>query len=77
MARPTSKPTPRPKAGLAKPPRKVTVTVKPKVTPVPKFTPPTLAQFKQSAAYKTDSMTYKEYVDAIYDVYKYKLKRGK
>ncbi len=58
-------------------PRKATVTVKPKVTPVPKFTPPTLAQFKQSAAYKTDSMTYKEYVDAIYDVYKYKLKKGK
>ena len=79
MATPKPKPTPtpRPKAGLAKPPRKVTVTVKPKVTPVPKFTPPTLAQYKQSAAYKTDSMTYKEYVDAIYDVYKYKLKKGK
>ena len=77
MATPKPKPTPRPKAGLTKPPRKTTVTVKPKVTPVPKFTPPTLAQFKQSAAYKTDSMTYKEYVDAIYDVYKYKLKRGK
>jgi hypothetical protein len=75
--KPKPKPTPRFKAGLAKPPRKVTVTVKPKVTPVPKFTPPTLAQYKQSAAYKTDSMTYKEYVDAIYDVYKYKLKKGK
>jgi hypothetical protein len=79
MATPKPKPTPRFKAGLAKPPRKITVTVKPKpkATPVPKFTPPTLAQFKQSAAYKTDSMTYKEYVDAVYDVYKYKLKKGK
>ena len=79
MATPKPKPTPRPKAGLAKPPRKVTVTIKPKpkVTPVPKFTTPSVAEFRKSAAYKTDSMTYKEYVDAMYDVYKYKLKRGK
>lgn len=77
MATPKPKPTPRFKAGLAKPPRKVTVTIKPKVTPVPKFTAPSVAEFRKSAAYKTDSMTYKEYVDAMYDVYKYKLKRGK
>ena len=72
-AKPTPKPTPRPKAGLLKSPRKVTA----KITPMPKFTPPTLAQYKKSAAYKTDSMSYKEYVDASYDVYKYKLKKGK
>jgi len=77
MATPKPKPTPRFKAGLAKPPRKVTVTVKPKATPVPKFTAPTVAQYKKSAAYKTDSMSYKEYIDAIYDVYKYNLKKGK
>jgi len=77
MATPKPKPTPRFKAGLAKPPRKVTVTVKPKVTPVPKFTAPTVAQYRKSAAYKTDSMSYKEYIDAMYDVYKYNIKRGK
>ena len=70
---PTPKPSFRPKAGLAKPPRKVTA----KITPVPKFTAPTVAQDKKSAAYKTDSMSYKEYIDAIYDVYKYNLKKGK
>jgi len=73
------KPTPRPKVGLSKPSRKITVTVKPKpkATPVPKFTAPSVAEFRKSAAYITDSMTYKEYVDASYDVYKYKLKKGK
>jgi hypothetical protein len=73
MATPKPKPTSRPKVGLAKPPRKVTA----KATPFPKFTPPTVAQYKKSAAYKTDSMSYKEYIDAIYDVYKYNLKKGK
>lgn len=34
---------------------------KPKPTPSP--TLPTLAEFKQSAAYKTGAMTYKQYVD--------------
>lgn len=71
--KPTPKPTARPKAGLTKPPRKVTA----KITPVPKFTAPSVAEFRKSAAYITDSMTYKEYVDASYDVYKYKLKKGK
>ena len=73
MATPKPKPTPRPKAGLLKPPRKVTA----KITPVPKFTAPSVAEFRKSAAYKTDSMSYKEYIDAMYNVYKYKLKKGK
>jgi hypothetical protein len=72
----TPKPTPKPKV-MAKPTAKATVKPKPKATPVPKFTAPSVAEFRKSAAYKTDSMTYKEYVDASYDVYKYKLKRGK
>ena len=76
MATPKPKPTPKPKV-MPKPTPKVKVTSKPKTTPVPKFTAPTVAQYRQSAAYKTDSMTYKEYVDAIYDVYKYNLKKGK
>ena len=62
----TAKPTPKPKA---------TMKPKPKPTPMPKFTAPSVAEFRKSAAYKTDSMTYKEYVDASYDVYKYKLKK--
>jgi hypothetical protein len=69
------KPTPRPKAGLAKPPRKVTVTVKPKATPVPKFTAPSVAEFRKSAAYKTDSMTYKQYVDYFRQQHNYKYKK--
>jgi outer membrane biosynthesis protein TonB len=76
MATPKPKPSPKPKV-MAKPTPKVKYTPKPKATPVPKFTAPTVAQYRQSAAYKTDSMTYKEYVDASYDVYKYTLKRGK
>jgi len=68
------KATPKPKVT---PTPKAKVTVKPKATPVPKFTAPSVAEFRKSAAYITDSMTYKEYVDASYDVYKYKLKRGK
>ena len=66
------KPTPK-----AKPTVKPTVkaTVKPKPTPVPKFTAPSVAQFRQSAAYKTNSMGYKEYVDTAYQVYQAKYKR--
>ena len=62
-------PTPKPKVTV-KP------TVKPKVkpTPAPKFTAPSVAEFRQSAAYKTNSMTYKEYVDTAYSVYKAKNK---
>jgi hypothetical protein len=33
------------------------------LTPRPKKTLPTLAEYKTSAAYKTGSMTYKEYLD--------------
>jgi hypothetical protein len=68
-------PTPKPKASV-KPTAKPTVkaTVKPKVVPVPKFTAPSVAEFRQSAAYKTDSMGYKEYVDTAYQVYKAKYK---
>lgn len=73
--KPTPKPTARPKAGLSKPPRKTTVTVKPKVTPIPKFTPPTLAQFKSSAAYKAGDWTYKQYVDEFLAQYNAKYKK--
>lgn len=47
-------------AGTPKP----KITIKP--TPKPTFTPPTVAQYKQSAAYRsnTSNMTYKEYVNA-------------
>jgi len=70
-------PTPKPKVKVTpKPTAKPTVkaTVKPKATPVPKFTAPSVAEFRQSAAYKTDSMGYKEYVDTMYQVYKAKNK---
>ena len=59
-------PTPKPKA---------TVTPKPK--PTPKFTMPTIAEYRQSAGYKTDSQSYKDYVytaKAVYDA-KYKKKK--
>ncbi len=68
------KPTPKPKV-MAKPTAKATVKPKPKATPVPKFTAPTVAEFRKSAAYKTDSMGYKEYVDTAYQVYQAKYKR--
>lgn len=35
----------------------------PKAKPSPNSTLPSLAEFKQSAAYKTGAMTYKEYLD--------------
>jgi hypothetical protein len=68
------KPTPKAKPTV-KPTVKATVTPKPKPTPVPKFTAPSVAQFRQSAAYKTNSMGYKEYVDTAYQVYQAKYKR--
>jgi hypothetical protein len=68
------KPTPKPKV-MAKPTAKATVKPKPKATPVPKFTAPSVAEFRQSAAYKTDSMGYKEYVDTMYQVYQAKNKK--
>lgn len=67
-----------PKKITPSPKPKVTIkpTPKPKVkpTPAPKFTAPSVAEFRQSAAYKTNSMTYKEYVDTAYSVYKAKNK---
>ena len=56
-------PTPKPKASpMAKP--KATVTPKAKATPAPKFTPPTLAEYKSSAAYRAGDLTYKQYIAA-------------
>ena len=67
-------PTPKPKI-KATPKPTVKATAKPKVTPVPKFTAPSVAEFRQSAAYKTDSMTYKQYVDTMYQVHQAKYKK--
>ena len=64
-------PTPKPKAS---PKPTVKVTVKPKAKPTPKFTAPSVAEFRKSAAYITDSMGYKEYVDAMYQVHQAKYK---
>jgi hypothetical protein len=55
-----SVPTPKPKA---------TVTPKPKSTPKPKFTPPTLSQYKSSAAYRAGNLTYKQYIAASKSVF--------
>jgi len=64
-------------ASMIKPTPRATVkaTPKPKVTPMPKFTPPSLQDFKKSAAYKTNSMTYKEYVTTAEQVFKAKNKK--
>jgi hypothetical protein len=61
----------------AKPRPKVTFKPKPsaKPTPMPKFTAPSVAEFRKSAAYKTDSMGYKEYVDTAYNLYMAKKKK--
>ena len=58
------KPTPKPK-----------ITPKPKAVPTPKFTPPSLQDFKKSAGYKTNTLTYKEYVAIAQDVYKSRMKK--
>ena len=54
---------------------KSTPTPKPKATPTPKFTPPTVAQFKQSAAYRAGDWTYKQYVDEFRMQYNSKYKK--
>lgn len=64
-AKPKAVKTPMPKVGQ----------VKAKREPMPKFTPPSLQDFKKSAAYKTNSMTYKEYLSTAEQVYKAKLKK--
>ena len=43
--------------------------------PMPKYTTPTVAQFKQSAAGKNGAMTYKEYIKVSEQVYKAKQKK--
>ena len=52
-----------------KPMAKPKSTPAPKSTPIPKFTVPSVAEFRKSAAYKTDSMGYKEYTDIAYAQY--------
>jgi hypothetical protein len=69
-ATPTRKPTPKPTAT-----KKAATKPKPKNVPVPKFTPPTVDEFRRSAAYKTDSMMYKEYVDYFRQQHNYKYKK--
>lgn len=55
--------------GYMKPNPKGKVTASPKAKPMAKAKPtptptlPTLAEYKQSAAYKTGAMTYKDYID--------------
>lgn len=51
----------------------------PKITiknarPPLKYTPPTIAEFKQSAAGRNGAMTYKEYIKVSEQVYKAKQK---
>ena len=46
------------------------ITPKPKATPIPKFTMPTVAEYRKSAAYRSDNgQTYKEYVFTAKEVY--------
>lgn len=59
-------PTPKPKA---------TVTPKPKSTPKPKFTPPTLGEYKGSAAARAGDLTYKQYVAASKNAFDIKNKK--
>jgi hypothetical protein len=65
------KPTPKPSAGQKPLSIKMPKT---KAVPTPKFTAPSVQEFRKSAAYKTDSMTYKQYVDTAYSVFKAKNK---
>jgi hypothetical protein len=51
------------------------ITIKPKATPMPKFTTPTIAEFKQSAAGRNGAMTYREYINLSEQVYKAKQKK--
>ena len=63
-------PTPKPKTTSK---AKATMTPKAKATPMPKFTPPTLGQYKGSAA--ANSMTYKQYIAASKSVFDAKNKK--
>jgi hypothetical protein len=62
--KPTPKPTPK-------------ITIKPKATPMPKFTTPTLSEYKNSAAGRNGEMTYKQYIGLTEQVYKAKQKQKK
>ena len=67
----TRKPTQTPKP-------KVMPKVTPKPTPMPKFTMPTIAEYRSSAAYRSDNpMTYKQYVERAKEVYYIRKKRMK
>lgn len=71
-------PTPKPKAtdvGRMMGKTKPLFTAKPKATPTPKFTAPTLSQYKSSAAYKAGNMTYKEYIAVSKNVFDAKNKK--
>jgi hypothetical protein len=54
---------------------KVTPKVTPKTTPKPKFTMPTVAEYRKSAGYKTNSQSYKDYVFTAKEVYDAKYKK--
>ena len=52
------------------------VASKAKPTPKPKFTMPTIAEYRSSAAYRSDNpMTYKQYVERAKEVYDIKYKK--
>ena len=73
--KPTQTPKPiskkiKPKMPGMGPAAKVASTAKPKPKPTPKFTMPTIAEYRSSAAYRSDNpMTYKEYVFTAKEVY--------
>lgn len=70
----STKPTPKPKAtamGRAVSKAKPLFTAK----PTPKFTAPSLSQYKSSAAYKAGNMTYKQYIDASKNAFDIKNKK--
>jgi hypothetical protein len=46
-----------------------------KAAPIPKFTAPTLAEYKSSAAYKAGDLTYKQYIAASKNAFDIKNKR--
>jgi hypothetical protein len=52
-----------------------TAKVTPKTTPKPKFTMPTVAEYRKSAAYRTNSQSYKDYVFTAKEVYDAKYKK--
>jgi hypothetical protein len=52
------------------------VASKAKATPTPKFTMPTIAEYRSSAAYRSDNpMSYKQYVERAKEVYDIKYKK--